>query len=425
MNLEQLIDIFQNDPDENKRRRAVDDIVANNMYSNLSIQAIANGLLDNCVGIRDVCQRALLNTPDEYKTATAIAVAPLINITEIELRNAAGEILIGMGKYAVKTLLPYLKSNDCDVRKFACDILGIVGDENIVIHITPLLTDPDRNTMLSAIETLGNLQATIALDSLIMVYENFEEVKPFVIEAIGKIGGENSESYLLEQLEIDTNDTFLQTIIIDALAYNAKNIDISYKLLKTMPNCKLELQKIMMMTAFAIASRLDMQLIMPDELRYVSHIGLKENDSNIMIASLLALGNEYIADDLQALMYVVVKNIPDLNKQIIYNLSVNSSPEIIHNFLDLYLLRDYNTEPECEFISYINLFWEQIPHQNKIAIIDSILFSIEQNYNDKILDVLELFYSLDEELMKEKLLTYSNETSAENKEIVTNFLKNR
>jgi len=151
MNLEQLIDIFQNDPNENKRRQAVEDIVANNMYTNLSIQAFANGLLDSYVGIRDVCQRALLNTPDEYKTATATAVAPLINIREIELRNASGEILTNMGKYAIKTLLPYLKSNDFDVRKFACDILGIIGDESIVPYITPLLTDPDRNTMLSAI----------------------------------------------------------------------------------------------------------------------------------------------------------------------------------------------------------------------------------------------------------------------------------
>lgn len=424
MNLEQLIDIFQNEPNENKRRQAVEDIVANNMYTNLSIKAFANGLLDNNVGIRDVCQRALLNTPDEYKMDTAIAVAPLINISEIELRNASGEILTNMGKYAVKTLLPYLKNNDFDVRKFACDILGIIGDESIVNNVTPLLTDPDKNTMLSAIETLGNLQAISALDSLIMVYESSEDVKPFVIEAIGKIGGENSESYLLEQLEMDNNDTFLQTTIIDALAYNAKNINISYKLLKSMPNCKLELQKIMMMTAFAIASRLDMQLVMPDDLRFVSHIGLKENDSNIMTASLLALGNEYRENDIDALMYVVVKNIPNLNKQIIYNLSVNCSVEIIQSFLGLYLSRDYDTEPECDFIVYINLFWEEVPYSNKIAIIDAVLFSIEQNYYTKLLDVLELIYILDNALVKEKLYAYSKETSKENQEIVMSFLNN-
>jgi hypothetical protein len=424
MTFEQLIDTFQNNQNAEIRRQAADDLVANKMYNDISIQAFANGLMDSDTGIVDICQRALLNTPDEYKTITARDVVPFINSKEIELRNLAGEILTKMGKYAVPTLLPYLKSSDFDVRKFACDILGLIGDATIVPHIIPLLNDSDKNTMLSAIETLGNLNAESALDPLIMVYENFDEVKPFVIESIGKIGGKNSESYLLEQLETDKSDIFLQTTIIDALSYNAKSIDISYKLLERMPNCKIELQKIMMMTAFAIAFRLEKQLIMPDELRYVSHIGMKEKDENIMIASLIALGNEYRNDDTEPLMNVVSKNIPDLNKQILYNLVVNSSVNEIHNFLEQYFTWDVHTESNCDFLVYLPTFWNAIPAPNKDAVIDAILLRIEQYYDARTLEIIELIYNMDSQLVKSKCEKYAEETSQENKELIENFLMN-
>ena len=423
MAFEKLIDTFQNDPSDEKRRQAAEALVANEMYNNISIQAFSNGLLDSDMGIRDVCQRALLNTPDEHKMITARNIAPYINSRELGLRNPAGEILTKMGASAVQILLPYLKSNDHDVRKFACDILGLIGDETIATYIIPLLNDPDKNAMLSAIETLGNLNAVGALDSLIMVYETFDEVKPFVIEAIGKLGGENSESYLLEQLEANNIDVFLKTTIIDALSYNAKNINISYKLLKTMPNCQIELQKIMMMTAFAIAFRLDEQLIMPDELRYIANIGMKEKDENIMIASLIALGNEYRNDDIDSLVKVISKNISDLNKQILYNLVVNSSPYEISNLLELYFILEADTETSSDFLVFLPEFWNQVSDVNKNAIVDSILLAIEQNCDEKILEIIELLYNVDAQLIKNKVEIYSKETSEENKNMIEAFLK--
>ena len=421
MTFEQLINIFQNDPNEEKRRQAVDDLVANEMYDNTSIQAFSNGLLDSDAGIRDICQRALLNTPVEYKSITARNIAPYINFKELELRNAAGEILTKMGENAVHILLPYLKSNDPDVRKFACDILGIIGDETIAHNITPLLTDPDRNAMLSAIETLGNLNATTELDSLIMVYENFDEVKPFVIEAIGKLGGENSESYLLEQLDKDA-DAFLKTTIIDALSYNAKDIDISYRLLKAMPNCQIELQKIMLMTAFAIAFRLNEQLVMPADLRYVAHIGMKEKDENVMTASLLALGDVYRSEDIDSLIGVIAKNIYGLNKQIAYNLFVNSSSCEIATLLELFFLTDTDIEADCDFLVYLPDFWNMVPGENKNAIIDSILLTIEQDCNEKMLEILVMLYGIDPQLILCELEKYKNETSEENRNIIDKFI---
>lgn len=423
MVFEDLIDKFQNDPLPEVRRRAADDLIANNMINEISIKAFANGLLDNDIGIRDVCQRALLDTPEEFKALSAIAVAPYINMREIELRNLAGEILTKLGAPSVSILLPYLKSNDFDVRKFACDILGLIADEGIVSYVTPLLSDHDKNVQLSAVETLGNLRAESALDALIMVYENFDEIKPAVIESIGKIGGDNSESYLLEQLD-NESDIFLQTTIIDALSFNAKSIDISYKLLAKMPRSNIEMQKIMLMTAFAISFRLEEKLLMPDDLRYVSHQGLLEEDENIMVASLISLGNVYRIEDIKPLIGVISKEQSDINQQIMYNLTVNSSVNEITYFFESFFILEDITDTQIDIIDYLPLFWNEIPIENKEAIIDALLINFEFTGSRRILNLFEGLQTQDKDLIETRLFQYSTETSQENKILIDEFLKN-
>jgi HEAT repeat protein len=342
MTFEELIDTFQNHSDSGKRRQAVEDLIRNDVYDNNSIKAFANGLMDSDVGIRDVCQRALLNTPEHLRAVTSSSVAPFINSDEIILRNLVGEILNKMGDPCVPILLPYLKSPDFDVRKFACDILGLIGNEVIVPDVTELLNDPDKNVLLSAIETLGNLRVTSALDSLVMVYENYEitntfdEVKPFIIEAIGKIGGTIADSYLIEQFKKETNN-FLKTTIIDALSYNTNDINVSYRLLEMMGTCDTAaMQEIMLMTAFAISFRLGKNLIMPENLRYVSYKGMSENNVDVMIASVISLGQSYREEDIPHLIKAIANNNNDVNTQILLILITNTPTEVLMSFFESY-----------------------------------------------------------------------------------------
>ena len=421
MTFEELIDNFQNAPLSEERRQAADDLIAKQMINETSIKAFANALLDSDIGIRDISHRALIETPEEFKSICASAVAPYINTTEIELRNLAGEILTKIGATSVPILLPYLKSNDFDVRKFACDILGLIADESIVPYVTPLLSDTDKNVQLSAVETLGNLSAQSALDMLIMAYENFEEIKPSVIESIGKLGGDNSESYLLEQLE-NENDVFLQTTIIDALSYNAKSIDISYKLLSRMPNVNIEMQKIMLMTAFAIAFRLETNLLMPDELRYISHKGMLEEDENIMIASLISLGDTFRDEDVVSLLRVISKEKNELTQQIMYNLAVNSSANEITYFFEQFFAMEEEKQTQYDIFDFLSLFWNEIQLANKEAIIDSLLINFEFTSSLRVLQIFEMLQSQDENLLNSKLLKYSSETSEENKQLIEKFL---
>jgi hypothetical protein len=77
---------------------------------------------------------------------------------------------------------------------------------------------------------------------------------------------------------------------------------------------------------------------MPDNLRYVSYIGMKENDVNIMIASVISLGSTYREEDIKPLINVLTKDIADINTQILHNLTVYSSPTVLTQFFEHFLI---------------------------------------------------------------------------------------
>lgn len=420
MEFNELIDRFQNDSIPENRRQAAYDLMENHMDNEICITAFAKGLLDSDAGVRDVCQRALIEVPDNLRKKAASLVAVYIAMQDIVVRNLAGDILIKLGNDAVDVLLPYLKDGDHDVRRFTCDILGLIADKSIANYIIPLLEDVDRNVQISAVETLGNIKAEEALDQIIMLYEAFDEIRPNIIESIGKIGGENAESYLLEKLDEESNQ-FLQATIIDALAFNATDIDISYKLLEKMEDAHQEIQKLMLMTAFAISFRLEETLLMPDELRYVAYKAMLENDTNIKTAGVLSLGEKYREEDLESLFIVLRQNEPELHQLITYNLLVNSEVNLLQNITELFESGFLN----MNFLENIIFAWKDTPKENKEIVIDNLLNSFEQTIEEESIydtfDVLITQYK--DSFVYDKLHQYTLETSEENKQKLQPLLK--
>jgi HEAT repeat protein len=106
------------------------------------------------------------------------------------LRNAAVEILTRLGREAVPNLLEELTCSDHDVRKFALDILGEVGDPSTVDAMVRALDDEDDNVRAAAAENLGKMQAAEAIPALVEALENSDLLMRFtILEALGRIGG--------------------------------------------------------------------------------------------------------------------------------------------------------------------------------------------------------------------------------------------
>jgi hypothetical protein len=179
----------------------------------------------------------------------------------------------------------------------------------------------------------------------------------------------------------------------------------------------------MLKTAFAISFRLGEYLVMPDDLRYVSYLGMAEDDDDIMIASLISLGTAYRPGDISHIIAVVKRNISDLNQQIMYNIAVNSDEGVITDFLGQFFVWNEENAGQVDLLDYISTFWNDVPPDNKNAIITAFLMHFEQVPNRKALNLFEMLFALDtDNLVHNRLQEYMAETSEENKQIISDFL---
>lgn len=120
----------------------------------------------------------------------AETVADLLSHPDnVGLRNAAIEILIGLGPQVVGLLFARLACADAEVRKFIIDILGEIGYSSCVAELLPYLQDEDENVRYAVVETLGKLRSVAAVGALLDLLDNSEAGLQFTIfEALAAIG---------------------------------------------------------------------------------------------------------------------------------------------------------------------------------------------------------------------------------------------
>jgi len=105
------------------------------------------------------------------------------------LRNAAIEILIGLGATAISELVRRLASENAEVRKFIIDILGEIGHPDCVADLLPHLQDENANVRYAVVETLGKLRAGEAVDALLDLLDEADTGLCFtILEALAAIG---------------------------------------------------------------------------------------------------------------------------------------------------------------------------------------------------------------------------------------------
>ena len=198
------------------RRRAAEELAEIKGFT--PIAALAAALRDENKGVRDSALRSLSQIGNENVARAAVEYIADENIVT---RNLAAELLLKLKGQSVGALLPYLYDVNQDVRKFAVDILGLIGDEKTVAHIIPLLDDQDENVVVSAAEALGNIRSALAVPHLIRVFKLNDNAKVIVAEALGKIGDESSGEFLLKYfsavVENQQADNLVLYAVVDAI----------------------------------------------------------------------------------------------------------------------------------------------------------------------------------------------------------------
>ncbi len=105
------------------------------------------------------------------------------------LRNSAVETLERLGSRAVAPLCGHVHDADHDVRKFAIDILGTIGNARAVPLLVEALGDPEPNVCAAAAENLGKIGDEGAVPHLLQALARSDIwLRYTILEALGKIG---------------------------------------------------------------------------------------------------------------------------------------------------------------------------------------------------------------------------------------------
>lgn len=123
-----------------------------------------------------------------------------ISSKDITLRNLSGEILTQYDKLSIDALINFIQKSDNDFNiKFAADILAMIKDQKVVDALFDLFNKTKNdNIIISCIEGFGNNKTENAINDLKQLYKQKEIFKPYVIEALGKIGTKEAFQFIKE-----------------------------------------------------------------------------------------------------------------------------------------------------------------------------------------------------------------------------------
>lgn len=183
-----------NDDDASKRRSAAE---ALSCGDERAIYPLIKALKDDNFGVQDAAMRSLMEIKGE---TTAYMVLPLLRENPF-LRNTAIMIIKEMGKIAVPLLYVLLNDRDDDVRKFSLDLIHDIQFCSYPEKLVEMLTgDPNANVRAAAAKTIGRLQYKKAVPQLIKALSDEEWVCFSALEALTNLSDDSTTNVIIDLL---------------------------------------------------------------------------------------------------------------------------------------------------------------------------------------------------------------------------------
>ena len=194
-----------NNPELKKILKEQDTDQLGTFIENLNVESVDSTLISELCTIMQIDNKSFRNLITQFLLSNRFESLPFcivnyISSKDITLRNLAGEILTQYEKLSVDALIKFIEksNNDFDI-KFAADILAMIVDERVVEALFNLLKrTKNDNVIISCIEGFGNNRTEKAIDDLKKLYKQKEIFKPYVIEAMGKIGTKESFQFVTD-----------------------------------------------------------------------------------------------------------------------------------------------------------------------------------------------------------------------------------
>jgi HEAT repeat protein len=273
------------------------------------VEPVCNCITNPDKGIRNAASLLIINHRPEK---SAQYLVQCISSKDIMLRNLSGELLIKLGTKAIQTLIDFNCEKNSDDQKFIIDILGLIGSTKAADHIIGMLsTSEDENVILACVEALGNIRYQDSLDILQLLYNRSELYKPFIVEAIGKIGSPKACSFLLENFLKE--DDLTKYSILESLGY-VGDVDTYFFLLEQVPNIHGPLVWPLITSLFILKEKYNLDIPFDDRMKNLLMFTLQEgtpdhkktalslinvfNDKEILVESLKFLGDDDELDEI-------------------------------------------------------------------------------------------------------------------------------
>ena len=123
------------------------------------------------------------------------------------VRNEAAIALSKCGRKAVFPMINLLDSKEWVIRYRAAEVLGLIGDETAIIHLTKLLTDEKDHVRYMAAKSLGYFRKKeLALSLIRMLSDENEYVRRISAVSLGNIGGKTAYMSLKKAVETETDE---------------------------------------------------------------------------------------------------------------------------------------------------------------------------------------------------------------------------
>ena len=314
-------------------KELINEISTSEEYSDEALELIVRALKSGDNSLMDLANNILLYLPSEFHKNASSELSKIIEFGNISARNTSGEILRSYNQDALEDLVRLLKSTDFDVRKFACDVIGLIGERSVENDIIPLLFDDDVNVRTSAVETLGNIKSKDSVQDLIELFNREVELQNNIIDSIGKIGGEEAEDFLLDLFE-HNDDEFIKILAIEALAHCGSRMQVVYAVVNHMKDFNEEVKKVILKTVTAIPYRLNERYKIPKKHRHIAHLALEDDDEDLKLSGMTALGNDLEKSDVAPLVKLATQNNENINQVMLINLIESHNDEVIREFIE-------------------------------------------------------------------------------------------
>ncbi len=206
---DQITELIHNllSPDESTRRFAVEDL--GDMREVRAVEPLVPLLFDPTPAIREAVVDSLKSIGGEE---TVLAILPALRSDNAAVRNAASEILQTIGEPAIPHLKELLQDDDKDVRKFAVDIMAIIGSSKAEEAFIEALDDRDVNVAAAAAEAIGEVGSQKSVAHLVHSLKASTWIRCSIAKSLGQLGGEDAAT-ALQQLLADDDPMIVYTAV--------------------------------------------------------------------------------------------------------------------------------------------------------------------------------------------------------------------